>query len=192
MTAVVIDNYDSFTFNLYQLIAAIDRPPLVFRNDQISVRDLVALAPSAIILSPGPGDPSEVQRFGICRDVITQLGRDVPVLGVCLGHQGIVHAFGGKIVRAPQPMHGKTSVIHHRDRGLFAGLPKSFTAMRYHSLAADPAQLPDCLEVDAWTDDGVNMAVRHQRWPVYGVQFHPESIETPLGPTLMRRFLQRA
>ncbi len=189
MKTVVLDNYDSFTFNLVQYIGELDERPLVFRNDAISLAELVELAPDRIIISPGPGDAGEPCYFGICREVILELGQTIPTLGVCLGHQGIVQVFGGRVRRAAAPMHGKTSYVFHDGRGIFQGLPRAFEAMRYHSLVADPAALPACLEVTAWTSENVIMGVRHKTWPVHGVQFHPESIGTTVGKQLIGNFL---
>lgn len=190
MRTVILDNYDSFTFNLYQYIGELDERPLVFRNDQISFEDLVTLRPDRIVLSPGPGSPEDPAYFGICKRVILELGRDVPLLGVCLGHQGIIHAFGGHIGRARQVMHGKTSTIVNDGKGVFIGLPRSIEVMRYHSLAGDPDTLPNCLEITATTADGVIMGVRHRSYPIEGIQFHPESIGTPAGKTILMNFLQ--
>ncbi|HLM76047.1 MAG TPA: aminodeoxychorismate/anthranilate synthase component II [Polyangiaceae bacterium] len=190
MRTVILDNYDSFTFNLYQYIGELDERPLVFRNDQISFEDLVTLRPDRVVLSPGPGSPEDPAYFGICKRVILELGRDVPLLGVCLGHQGIIHAFGGHIGRARQVMHGKTSAIVNDGKGVFIGLPRSIEVMRYHSLVGDPDTLPDCLEITATTADGVIMGVRHRSYPIEGIQFHPESIGTPAGKTILMNFLQ--
>ncbi len=189
MRTVILDNYDSFTFNLFQALGEIDERPIVVRNDKITLAELERLAPERIIISPGPGRPDDPAYFGICRDVIVQLGHNVPILGVCLGHQGIVHAFGGCVVRAPRVMHGKTSYVFHNGDPLFAGIPRAFEAMRYHSLVGEPASLPDCLAVTAKTWDEVVMAVRHREQPIYGIQFHPESIGTPSGKQLLRNFL---
>jgi anthranilate synthase component 2 len=192
MKTVILDNYDSFTYNLYQYLAELDERPLVFRNDQITLAGLRALRPDRIVLSPGPGNPKNEAYFGVCRQAILELGPRVPVLGVCLGHQGIIHAFGGRVVRAGQPMHGKASRILHAGVGVLRGLPRPFEAMRYHSLVGDPAALPACLEATAWTADGVLMGVRHRSYPVHGVQFHPESIGTPSGKQLLWNFLRGA
>jgi anthranilate synthase component 2 len=192
MKTVILDNYDSFTFNLYQYIGELDERPLVFRNDQISFDDLVKLRPDRVLLSPGPGSPADPAYFGICKRVILELGRDVPLLGVCLGHQGIIHALGGRIERARQVMHGKTSLVVHDGKGVFVGLPRSIEVMRYHSLVGDPAALPDCLEITATTADGVIMGVRHRSYPIEGIQFHPESIGTPVGKKILMNFLTMA
>jgi anthranilate synthase component 2 len=189
VNTLIIDNYDSFTYNLYQYVGEIDQRPLVVRNDRITVDGVVRLRPDRIIISPGPGSPEDPEYFGVCTRVILELGQTVPVLGVCLGHQGIIHAFGGRIVRAPEVMHGKTSRITHDGTGVFRGLPGAFDVMRYHSLVGDPAAIPDCLEVTARTADGVVMGARHRRLPIEGIQFHPESIGTTVGKSLLRNFL---
>ncbi len=187
---VILDNYDSYAYNLLQRVGELTGEyASVFRNDAISVRELEALAPTHLILSPGPGSPENPAYFGVCREVIIQLGPRIPLLGVCLGHQGIAAAFGGRVVRARQVMHGKTSAIHHDGSALFAGLDSPFVAMRYHSLLAEESSLPDVLEVTARTDDGLIMGLRHREHPIHGVQFHPESIGTPDGAQLLRNFL---
>lgn len=188
---VILDNYDSFTFNLFQLVACLDegREPLVFRNDALTLAELRALQPWRLVISPGPAGPERPGYLGIGLDAIRELGPEVPILGVCLGHLGLVDALGGRVVRAPEPCHGKTSLILHDDAGLFAGLPEPLEVMRYHSLVADRATLPECLRLTAWTDEGLVMGVRHRKWPLYGVQFHPESIGTAFGPAMMARFL---
>jgi anthranilate synthase component 2 len=189
MKTVILDNYDSFTFNLYQYLGELDERPLVFRNDRITLAELQALRPDRIVISPGPGSPADERYFGVCREAILRLGPTTPVLGVCLGHQGIIHAFGGRIVRARRAVHGKTSRIFHKGAGVLRGLSRPFEAMRYHSLVGDPQTLPECLKVTARTADGVIMAVQHRTYPIYGVQFHPESIGTPAGKLLLRNFL---
>ena len=189
MKTVILDNYDSFVFNLFQYVGEIDERPLVFRNDQITLAELRELAPQRIIISPGPGRPEDPAYFGICLDVIRQFGPDVPILGVCLGHQGIVHAFGGRVVRAAEVMHGKISQIKHDGRGVLRGLPTPFEAMRYHSLVAERESLPDCLEITAQTPGGVIMGVRHRDYPIHGVQFHPESIGTANGREVLENFV---
>ncbi len=191
MSTIILDNYDSFTFNLYQLVAQLEggREPLVFRNDAVSYLDLSDLGPERIIISPGPGRPENPDYFGICRKVILRLGPSVPILGVCLGHLGIIEALGGKVVRAPQPRHGKTSPIHHDGTSVFKDLPSPLEAMRYHSLIGEAESLPDCLRKTAWTEDGLVMGVEHREWPLVGVQFHPESIGTALGAEMVGRFI---
>ena len=181
----VIDNYDSFTYNLEQYLGEMGAQLRVFRNDSISVADLKVLAPSHLVISPGPGIPDD---SGVSLAAIRELGPTVPTLGVCLGHQAIGAVFGGTIQRAPELMHGKTSDIHHSGTDLFQGLPNPFTATRYHSLiVAEP--LPKCLLKQAGTNDGILMAIRHRKHPIYGVQFHPESILTEGGKTLLNNFL---
>jgi anthranilate synthase component II len=183
---LLLDNYDSFTFNLAQYLGELGAPPLVRRNDEISLDEVRALRPERIVISPGPGRPEDA---GITVSLIRELGPTVPVLGVCLGHQGIGLAFGGSIVRAPTPMHGKVSSIQHDGKGVFQGLTTPFVAGRYHSLViADP--VPSELETCARTEDGTIMAVRHRSMPVHGVQFHPESVLTGEGHQLLRNFLE--
>ncbi len=184
----VIDNYDSFTYNLVQYLGELGAEVRVFRNDAISADELEALAPSHIVISPGPGDPSQA---GISRQVIRELGARRPVLGVCLGHQCIGDAFGGRVVRAGRLVHGKTSPVYHYGDGLFTGLPSPFNATRYHSLiVAEP--LPDDLEVTAFTTEGEVMGLRHRKLPIHGVQFHPESILTTGGKQILQNFLRLA
>ncbi len=183
---LLLDNYDSFTYNLYQYLCELGADVTVKRNDEVSVSDVAALAPERIVISPGPCTPNEA---GISVALIRELGEHVPILGVCLGHQSIGAAYGGAVVRAPNVMHGKLSAIHHRGAGVFAGLPEPFQATRYHSLIVRRADLPDCLEVTAWTEDGLVMGLRHREYPVEGVQFHPESIMTEAGKDLLRNFL---
>ena len=187
---LVIDNYDSFTYNLVQYLGELGAEPVVHRNDQLTVAEAVALDPAAVVISPGPGVPGQA---GISEALIRALAGRRPVLGVCLGHQAIGEAFGGVVERAPAPVHGKTSGIRHDGRGVFAGLPDPFEATRYHSLVVRRPGLPDALEVSAWTDDGLVMGLRVRglpgRAPVEGVQFHPESILTGAGKDLLRNFL---
>ena len=185
---VLIDNYDSFTYNLYQYLCELGADVRVARNDQVTLEDIEALAPERIVISPGPCSPKEA---GISNDVIRHFGSRLPLLGVCLGHQCIGYAYGGTVDRAGEIMHGKTSLIHHDGKGLFEGISNPFEAIRYHSLAIERRDLPDCLEVTAWTDKGIIMGVRHREYPVEGVQFHPESILTAVGKDLLRNFLQR-
>ena len=184
---LMIDNYDSFTYNLVQYFAELGADVCVFRNDAITPDEIAALKPDHIVISPGPCSPKEA---GISVETIKRFAGKVPLLGVCLGHQSIGAAFGGDIVHAIKPMHGKTSLIHHLDSGVFAGLPNPFTATRYHSLAIRRETLPDCLEITAWTDDDEIMGVRHKTLAVEGVQFHPESILTEHGHDMLRNFLK--
>ncbi|GAB4321939.1 MAG: aminodeoxychorismate/anthranilate synthase component II [Candidatus Sumerlaeia bacterium] len=183
---LIIDNYDSFTYNLVQYLGELGAEATVFRNDRITIDEIRRMAPARIVLSPGPCTPREA---GICNDVIRAFGPSTPILGVCLGHQCMGHVYGGRVVRAPAVMHGKTSPIHHDSTGVFAGLPSPFEATRYHSLIVERPTLPDCLIVNAWTDDGIIMGLRHREHPVHGVQFHPESILTKEGKMLLRNFL---
>ena len=185
---LMIDNYDSFTYNLVQYLGELGEDVRVYRNDQISVAEIEKLKPEHIVISPGPCTPNEA---GVSVETIQKLGGKFPILGVCLGHQSIGQAYGGKIVRARQLMHGKTSMIHHQGQGVFQGLPDPFEATRYHSLVIERASLPEVLEITAWTDDGEIMGVRHKTLPVEGVQFHPESILTQYGHELLANFLKR-
>jgi anthranilate synthase/aminodeoxychorismate synthase-like glutamine amidotransferase len=189
---LVIDNYDSFVYNLVQYLGELGAEPLVHRNDEITLDEVRALAPDAVLISPGPGNPEHAGDVGVSGAVIRELGATTPVLGVCLGHQLIGHLFGGDIVRAPEIMHGKTSLIRHDGTGVFAGLPDPLEATRYHSLVVEPLTLPDCFEVTARTDDGTIMGLRHRELPIEGVQFHPESILTVGGHDLLRNFLAAA
>ena len=186
---LVIDNYDSFVYNLVQYLGELGAEPIVVRHDERSVAELLALAPDAVLISPGPGTPDDA---GVSNEVVTTFAGRVPVLGVCLGHQCIGQVYGGEVVRAPQVMHGKTSLIRHHGGGVFAGLPEPLEATRYHSLVVDRASVPDCLEITAETDDGIVMGLRHRDLAVEGVQFHPESILTTAGHDLLRNFLQQA
>jgi anthranilate synthase/aminodeoxychorismate synthase-like glutamine amidotransferase len=184
---LLIDNYDSFTFNLYQYLGELGEELRVVRNDEISAAQALALGPERVVISPGPGNPDQA---GITLDVIRLCAEaGVPLLGVCLGHQALGQAFGGKVVRAPKLMHGKTSLIRHDGQTLFAGLPEPFEATRYHSLIVARESVPACLAVSAWTDDGLVMGLRHRERPIEGVQFHPESILTAAGKDLLRNFL---
>ena len=192
MSVLLIDNYDSFTFNLYQQIAGLGADVTVARNDQIDLAAIEALDPGAIVLSPGPGHPERERDFGVCADILRTRADRAPILGVCLGHQGIVHHFGGQIVHAPAVVHGKSSRIDHDGAGIFAGVETRPEVMRYHSLAAEADSIPDCLEVTARSvDDGVVMAVTHRELPVHGLQFHPESIGTEVGDAILRNFLEQ-
>ena len=194
---LMIDNYDSFTWNLVQYLQQLGAEVKVVRNDELGVAQIAALAPARIVISPGPGTPDDA---GVSLDVLRELGPRIPVLGVCLGHQALGQAFGGRVVRAGRIMHGKTSPIRHAGQGVFAGLPDGYEATRYHSLVVERDTLPDCLEVTAWTEqagaDGAPvfeeiMGLRHREHPLEGVQFHPESILTEHGHALLRNFLER-
>jgi anthranilate synthase component II len=186
---LLIDNYDSFTYNLYQYLAELGAQVLVRRNDDLTVDEAEALAPDHLVISPGPCTPREA---GISSALIAQLGPHTPTLGVCLGHQCIGEAFGGHVIRAPVPVHGKPALILHHGAGVLAGLPSPLQATRYHSLIVERATLPDTLDVTAETEDGLIMGLRHRSFPIEGVQFHPESVLTPDGKTLLRNFLERA
>jgi len=186
---MLIDNYDSFTFNLYHFLGDVGARCEVWRNDKISVEDALARGPEAIVLSPGPCTPNEA---GICLDLITAAAGKVPILGVCLGHQAVGQALGGNVVRAPVPMHGKVSRIFHGGTDILEGLPSPFSATRYHSLIVDRASLPSVLVPTAWTEDGLLMAMRHRSLPLFGVQFHPESIASEYGHELLANFLRLA
>ncbi len=190
MKVLIIDNYDSFTYNLYQYIGELSGSPVVVRNDAITVDQIKRDRYSHIVISPGPGDPTDSSYFGICSQVITQLGPTIPLLGVCLGHQGIIAACGGRIVRAPKPLHGKQSVIDHTGVGIFKNIENPLTGMRYHSLVGEKSSLPEDLLVTATArNDGMIMGVQHKKFPIHGIQFHPESIGTQEGKKLLRNFL---
>jgi anthranilate synthase component 2 len=187
---LMIDNYDSFTYNLVQYLGELGAEVETVRNDAVTLADIIAMKPEGIVISPGPCTPNEA---GICLEVVRGLGPSYPLLGVCLGHQCIGQAFGAKVVRAERIMHGKTSMIYHRSQGVFAGLPQPFEATRYHSLVLEPGSIPECLSVMAWTEDGDGheiMGVRHVNFNIQGVQFHPESILTTCGHDLLRNFLK--
>ncbi len=184
---LMIDNYDSFTYNLVQYLGELGQDVRVYRNDEIDLAKIAQLKPRHIVISPGPCTPNEA---GISVPLIHEFSGKIPILGVCLGHQSIGQAFGGHIVHAKQLMHGKTSLIHHNNMGVFKDLPNPFTATRYHSLVIERETLPDCLEITAWTDDGEIMGVRHKTLPIEGVQFHPESILTEYGHELLDNFLK--
>ncbi len=186
---LLIDNYDSFTFNLFHFLGDVGAEAEVVRNDALTVAEALDRRPEAIVLSPGPCDPD---RAGICLDLIAAAAGRVPILGVCLGHQAIGQAFGGRIVRAPEPWHGKVDAIYHTGTDLFAGVPSPFRATRYHSLVVERASLPQILEVTAWNDAGLVMGLRHRVFPIYGVQFHPESIASEHGHRLLANFLSLA
>jgi anthranilate synthase component II len=189
MRLLVIDNYDSFTYNLVHFLGELGADPQVHRNDRITVDQAVSLGPDAIVLSPGPCTPNEA---GICLELITRMGAETPILGVCLGHQAIGQAMGGELIRAPQLVHGKTSRISHTGRGIFRGLNSGFEATRYHSLTIRPETVPSVLEVTATTDDGTIMGLQHRSLPLHGVQFHPESIASENGHALLQNFLNLA
>jgi anthranilate synthase component 2 len=184
---LVVDNYDSFTYNLVHYLNELGAETLVYRNDALSVEEALGLKPDGVLLSPGPCTPNEA---GICLDLLAAAPDDLPILGVCLGHQAIGQAYGGQVVRAKAVMHGKTSPIHHEGKGVFAGLPDPFTATRYHSLSVEKSTLPGVLEVTGWTDDGEIMGFSHRAKPVHGVQFHPESIATEGGHAMLANFLK--
>ena len=186
---LLIDNYDSFTYNLFHYLGQLGAEVVVKRNDEIRIADVLAMKPDAVVLSPGPCTPNEA---GICLDLVAQTGSRLPILGVCLGHQAIGQAYGGHVVRAPAPMHGKLSRVHHNGRSVFRGLNNDFLATRYHSLTIAPESVPSDLDVTARSDDGVVMGVMHKRHPVHGVQFHPESIASENGHALLANFLRIA
>ena len=190
MKILIIDNYDSFVYNIAHLLGELKTQPTVIRNDKIRLKDIRRINPDAIIISPGPGNPEDRKYFGICTDIITDLGTTIPILGICLGHQGIVNAFGGKIINAKLVRHGKTSTIKHKSHMLFESVNNPFKATRYHSLVADSNKIPSCLDVTAKAlDDGEIMAVRHRKYLIEGVQFHPESILTAEGPKILSNFM---
>jgi anthranilate synthase component 2 len=184
---LVIDNYDSFTYNLVQYLGEMGCVQEIVRNDQITISDIRRMKPERIVISPGPCTPSDA---GIILDVVRELHKEYPILGVCLGHQAIGQALGGKIVKAPEIVHGKTSAVSHRLEGLFQDVPSPFTATRYHSLIVERKTLPACLEVTAWTSDDIIMGLRHREFPTFGVQFHPESIATEYGKLILANFLK--
>ncbi len=182
---LMIDNYDSFTYNLVQAFQVIGEVVQVRRNNKVDLSDMKSLNPASIVISPGPGSPDDA---GISVEAIRHFGPELPVLGVCLGHQSIAAAFGGRVIRAERIMHGKTSMILHDSRSIFRGIPNPFEATRYHSLIVEKESLPDCLEISAWTEEGEIMGLRHHEYAVEGVQFHPESILTDAGPSILRNF----
>jgi len=184
---LLIDNYDSFTYNLYQYLNELGEDVLVLRNDKITIKEIEDLKPERIVISPGPSTP---QNAGISNDAIRHFGTEIPVLGVCLGHQCIGYSYGGKVSAAKKIMHGKASQIHHSGRGVFKGLPEPFSAIRYHSLAVERERLPQELEITAWVDDGTIMGLKHKKYPVEGIQFHPESFMTQHGRQLLKNFLE--
>jgi anthranilate synthase/aminodeoxychorismate synthase-like glutamine amidotransferase len=183
---LLIDNYDSFTYNLFQYLSALEQEVCVLRNDKASLEEIEARSPQRIVISPGPGTPKQA---GISNDVIQYFGNHIPILGVCLGHQCIGYSYGAKVDRAGEIKHGKSSLIYHDGTGVFVGLPNPFSAIRYHSLAVMRDDLPGCLEVSAWTSQGMIMGLRHRQFPIEGVQFHPESIMTEVGKDILKNFL---
>ena len=185
---LMIDNYDSFTYNLYQYLSELGAEVETVRNDKITLEEIERMSPQGIVISPGPCTPQEA---GVSMDVIRRFGPDIPTLGVCLGHQCVGEVYGARVDRAEEIRHGKTSMVHHKGQGVMAGLPDPFEAIRYHSLVVYPETVPECLEVTAWTDNGLIMGLRHKEHPVEGVQFHPESILTPVGKDLLQNFLDR-
>ena len=190
MKILIIDNYDSFVYNVVQLIGELGHKPNVIRNDEKSVNEIKKMNPDGIVISPGPGTPIEKRDFGICGSVISELGPTFPILGICLGHQGIVSSYGGKIINAKEIRHGKVSEIQYTSSDLFINLDNPFAATRYHSLVADPSKIPDCLEVTALSkDDHEIMAIKHKKYLIEGVQFHPESVMTVQGPQILLNFL---
>ncbi|NCO42843.1 MAG: anthranilate/aminodeoxychorismate synthase component II [Armatimonadetes bacterium CG_4_10_14_3_um_filter_66_18] len=183
---LMIDNYDSFTYNLVQYLGSLGADLHVYRNDKLTIEEIRDMVPERIVISPGPCTPNEA---GISVELVEKLGAEIPILGVCLGHQSIGQAYGGSVIRAPKVMHGKTSLIHHDGKTVYAGLPNPFEATRYHSLIIERESIPACLEISAHTEDGTIMGVRHREHPVEGIQFHPESILTEVGMDLLRNFL---
>jgi len=191
MRVLVIDNYDSFVYNLVQYIGELGAAPFVYRNDKISLKLAIKLRPDRIIISPGPGTPEDPRYFGVCSEILQTMSPKIPTLGVCLGHQGIISTFGGRIIHAKRLMHGKTSMIKHDGKGVFKGVENPFEATRYHSLVGDKRTLPLCLEITAESvDDGEIMGIRHVEYPIEGVQFHPESILTEDGKRIIKNFLE--
>jgi anthranilate synthase component 2 len=191
MKVLVIDNYDSFVYNLVQYIGELGGEPVVYRNDELTLQQAIKLNPQRIVISPGPGTPEDPHYFGVCSSILRQMSCKIPTLGVCLGNQGIIYSFGGKIVQATRLMHGKTSQIKHDNKGVFEGIKNPFTATRYHSLVGDRNAIPSCLEITAKSmDDGEVMGVRHKNYPITGVQFHPESILCEDGKKIIKNFLE--
>ncbi|MCL2642833.1 MAG: aminodeoxychorismate/anthranilate synthase component II [Candidatus Bathyarchaeota archaeon] len=191
MKVLVIDNYDSFVYNLVQYIGEMGAETIVYRNDQTNLQNLIKLNPHRIVLSPGPGTPEDEKYFGVCKSILQTLSHNIPTLGVCLGHQGIIHTYGGKIVHAKKLLHGKNCTIIHDCKTLFTGVYNPFSATRYHSLAGERVSIPDCLQITAQAaDDGEIMAVRHIKYPIYGLQFHPESILCQYGKKIIHNFIE--
>jgi len=191
LKVLVIDNYDSFVYNLVQYIGELEGEAVVYRNDQVTLKQVMEIKPNRILISPGPGIPEEARYFGVCSAILRHMSCEVPTLGVCLGHQGIIYTFGGKIVSAKRLMHGKTSLIEHDGKGVFKGVKNPFTATRYHSLVGDRHSIPSCLKITAESlDDGEIMGVRHVTYPIEGVQFHPESILSEDGKLVIKNFLE--
>ena len=191
MKVLVIDNYDSFVYNLVQYMGELGAETIVYRNDQANLKQLTDLKPDRIVISPGPGTPEDARYFGVCTAILQSMSRTIPTLGVCLGHQGIIHAFGGKIIHAKTLMHGKTCKIKHDQQGIFKGVRNPFTATRYHSLAGERCSIPPCLQITAESiDDGEIMGIRHIEYPIDGVQFHPESILCEDGKIIIKNFLE--
>jgi anthranilate synthase component 2 len=191
LKVLVIDNYDSFVYNLVQYIGELGAETIVYRNDQINLQELTKLKPDRIVISPGPGTPEDEKYFGVCTAILRNLSPKTPTLGVCLGHQGIIYAFGGKIIHAKKLMHGKTCTIKHDQKGIFTGVRNPFTATRYHSLAGERSSIPSCLQITAESvEDGEIMGIRHVEYPIYGVQFHPESILCEDGKLIIKNFLE--
>jgi anthranilate synthase component 2 len=191
MNILVIDNYDSFVFNLVQYVGSLGITPYVYRNDEISIDEAEKLCPDRILISPGPGNPEDIRYFGVCSRILERMSSEIPTLGVCLGHQGIIHFFGGRITKAKRLMHGKTSSIKHDGKGIFKGIENPFIATRYHSLVGEKNSIPDCLEISAESlDDGEIMGVRHIDYPIVGIQFHPESILCRPGMQIIKNFIE--
>ncbi len=191
MKVIVIDNYDSFVYNLVQYIGELGAEVVVYRNDQTSLEEIIKQKPDRIVISPGPGTPEDEKYFGICTAILRKLSPKIPTLGVCLGHQGIIHVFGGKVIHAKKLMHGKTCTIKHDQKGILQGVRNPFNATRYHSLAGERKSIPDCLEITAESvEDGEIMGIRHKQYPIYGVQFHPESILCEDGKLIIKNFLE--
>ncbi len=189
LKTLIIDNYDSFVYNLVQYIGEQGGNPVVYRNDKITLEEIEKISPTHIVISPGPGNPTDPHYFGVCSQVILKYGKKKPVLGVCLGHQGICAVFGGKVVKAPEIMHGKTSRISHTGKSVFKGIQNPLEGMRYHSLIGEKESLPECLAITAETEDGLIMGVQHKEYPIHGIQFHPESIGTKEGKKIIKNFL---